>query len=71
MTNSFTFRGHVYTLTTDHPASSYGIPVLVDEAGRAYGQHDVIADHWARDLVEHFRPQMTGDDRVVERFIGD
>jgi hypothetical protein len=28
------------TLTTEHAASSYGIPVLVDEAGNAYGPDD-------------------------------
>ncbi|HOL87315.1 MAG TPA: hypothetical protein PLK32_08175 [Defluviitoga tunisiensis] len=25
-------------LTTDHPDSSYGIPVWVDKEGRSYGQ---------------------------------
>lgn len=29
-------------LTTDHPASSYGIPVLVDDDGNAFGPADVI-----------------------------
>lgn len=31
-----------YTLTTDHPSSSYGQPVLVDGEGRAYGPGDWI-----------------------------
>lgn len=31
------------SLTTDHAASSYGIPVLVFE-GRAYGPDDMITD---------------------------
>lgn len=30
------------TLTTNHPSSSYGIPVLVDENGNAYGPADRI-----------------------------
>lgn len=29
-------------LTTDHPASSYGIPVMVDDDGNAYGPRDVV-----------------------------
>lgn len=29
-------------LTTDHPASNYGIPVMVDAYGTAYGPRDVI-----------------------------
>jgi hypothetical protein len=29
--------------TTDHPASSYGIPVWVDEAGNAYGPADRLS----------------------------
>lgn len=32
----------VWTLTTDHPASHYGIPVLVDESGKAYGPTDPV-----------------------------
>lgn len=31
-----------YRLTTDHAASSYGQPVLVDEDGEAYGVADVL-----------------------------
>ena len=31
-----------YTLTTDHSASSYGQPVLVDETGRAFGPADIV-----------------------------
>lgn len=29
------------SLTTDHPASSYGIPVLVDRQGQAWGPGDI------------------------------
>ena len=32
----------VLTLTTDHTASSYGIAVLVDEHGNAYGPNDMM-----------------------------
>ena len=28
-------------LTTNHPQSSYGQPVLVDAKGNAYGVHDI------------------------------
>ena len=31
-----------YTLTTNHSASSYGQPVLVDETGRAFGPADIV-----------------------------
>ena len=31
-----------YTLTTDHATSSYGIPVLVDDEGNAYGPFDTL-----------------------------
>jgi hypothetical protein len=31
-----------YRLTTNHAASSYGQPVLVDEAGTAYGPNDIL-----------------------------
>lgn len=37
--------------TTDHPASSYGIPALVDEAGRAYGPDDLLSASQAADLM--------------------
>lgn len=29
-------------LTTEHSSSSYGIPVLVDEEGNAYGPSDIL-----------------------------
>lgn len=31
-----------YRLTTDHSASSYGIPVLVDDQNVAYGPADIL-----------------------------
>jgi len=34
-----------YILTTEHAASSYGQPVLVDtETGQAYGRADILPD---------------------------
>lgn len=33
--------GHRGTLTTEHAVSSYGVPVLVDEAGHVYGPSDL------------------------------
>lgn len=32
----------MYKLTTEHAASSYGTPVLVDEDGVAYGAYDTL-----------------------------
>ena len=31
-------------LTTEHPASSYGIPVLVDDENNAYGGYDITPE---------------------------
>jgi hypothetical protein len=40
---SMTLADRDYILTTDHPASSYGCPVLVDRASNAfYGAADVL-----------------------------
>ena len=36
------FCGATYCLTTEHAASSYGVPVLVDEDGIAYGPADIV-----------------------------
>lgn len=38
-----------YKLSTEHPASSYGIPVLVDETGKAFGPRDIVegVEAWA------------------------
>lgn len=38
-----------YTLTTDHPASSYGQPVLVDQNNNAYGSADIVT-HVPKDV---------------------
>lgn len=37
------------TLTTEHPMSSYGLPVIVDEAGVAYGPGDIYDGNWSGD----------------------
>lgn len=42
MTTIITEDGISYKLTTAHPASSYGQPVLVDSDNNAYGQDDVV-----------------------------
>lgn len=42
MTDTITIHGHEYHLTTDHSASSYGMPVLVDETGASYGPEDSL-----------------------------
>ncbi|MEK8128635.1 AsnC family protein [Paenibacillus filicis] len=40
-----------WRLTTDHPASSYGQPVLVDPDGRSYGPDDVRIKVYNADLA--------------------
>jgi hypothetical protein len=43
----------VYRLTTDHSASSYGVPVLVGEDGEAYGVCDYLpSGETAGELVD-------------------
>jgi len=42
-------------LTTEHPSSSYGIPVLVDEDGYAYGALDVALLSWPPDAEADLR----------------
>ena len=37
MNESLRIDGHTYQLTTEHAASSYGIPVLVAQHGTALG----------------------------------
>lgn len=38
------------TMTTDHPASSYGQPVIVGENGAAYGPGDIYDGDWSGDM---------------------
>jgi excisionase family DNA binding protein len=37
--------------TTDHSASSYGVPVLVDDEGNAYGPGDLVTTEQAAALL--------------------
>jgi hypothetical protein len=41
----------MFRQTTDHPASSYGIPVWVDDAGNAYGSADKLSTAQAADFL--------------------
>lgn len=60
------------TLTTDHPAASYGLPVLVVD-GEAYGPGDTLpsGDTAAALVVQWGRePERTDDDlRMARRFL--
>lgn len=38
--------------STEHPASSYGIPVLLDSAGNAYGPADLIGCNERLEFIE-------------------
>ncbi len=38
----FQLAGHEFALSTDHAASSYGIPVLVDWRGMVYGLSEIV-----------------------------
>lgn len=65
-----------WTLSTEHAASSYGIPVLVDRNGEAYGPADIIV-HGGRaisaaDFVreEAARCGLEGDESVM-LFLGE
>ena len=69
-------------LTTDHPCSSYGQPVLVDNFGHAYGRDDVVLSVSGRNggrgttayqLVagEARLDDALRDDELVRRFLRD
>lgn len=71
--------GESVYLTTEHPASSYGIPVLVFR-GTAHGPGDMIqtdsgdamtAEQFLRSCVERVNPIMQGDeiDLLSRRFL--
>lgn len=52
--------GQILRATTDHPSSSYGLPVLVDEDGQAYGSGDVgsvtpASDYTSREWIDRLR----------------
>ena len=52
---------HIIGLTTDHPASSYSIPVLVDSEGNAYGPRDIVNGVAAWTLA--------GNSEVADKFV--
>jgi hypothetical protein len=68
----------VFVLTTEHAASSYGVPVLVGEDGTAYGPADALPGEpvitagdavynyrrWAREMLSDAEWALCG------RFIG-
>lgn len=57
-----------FTLTANHAASSYGIPVLVDEEGSAFGPSDIIATgETAKAFVQRW---MAGGMRIARRSFG-
>ena len=61
MTNmTVRFGGATYCLTTEHAASSYGVPVLVDEDGIAYGPADIVTTLAA--VPARWEPDWFGDD---------
>jgi hypothetical protein len=64
--------GRRYTLTTDRAESSYGMPVLVDESGQAYGPGDIVAGLPAADLAWFAAardPSISIGHPLVQRFI--
>jgi hypothetical protein len=64
-------------LTTDHPASSYGVPVLVDDQGNAYGPRDIVdgVQAWAlagdSDLADKFRAAANLQPHEIDQTVGN
>jgi len=50
-------------LTTNHPASHYGIPVLVDLDGATYGPADIVQE--PPEILALFSDRWTGADYVA------
>lgn len=50
-----------YKLTTDHASSSYGIPVLVDDFGNAYGPGDNLSSRGPASDFASAHPLNCGD----------
>jgi len=59
------FMGYA-TLSTDHAASSHGIPVLVDEHGNAYGPADPVRS--ASDPLAFLYPEIQTAADVVRAY---
>lgn len=61
-----------YQLTTDHPASHDGVPVLVGKSGEPYGPTDFIAlgtvECRACDAARHLAKHCGFDPDLVARF---
>ena len=53
-------------LTTDHPQSSYGLPVLVGEVGQAYGPADILPS--GEGAADYAKTNLA-DDPLLERFL--
>jgi hypothetical protein len=49
-----------YHLTTDHPASSYGRPVLIDNKGNVIGLSDIV-EHAEPSLFAPWSEDITGE----------
>jgi hypothetical protein len=54
-----------YILTTEHSASSYGQPVLVDtETGQAYGTGDILPDGNKTSNIDRGRARVSARPRI-------
>jgi len=56
-------------LTCDHAASSYGLPVLVDEDGNVYGPAEApeLSSRWAEvDAIASENPNYNTSERCIE-----
>lgn len=66
----------IMTLTTDHSASSYGVPALVDSDGNCYGPADVVPGtrRTAKQCVEiaegGYEEVPPESDRIISEFVG-
>jgi len=65
-----------FELTTEHPSSSYGMPVLLDKQKNCYGPRDIVKAYasWphllAVDVVARLAKQNNNFDNVlVQKFI--
>ena len=56
------------TLTTDHAASSYGQPVVVDAVGRAYGPGDLLGYIHLRGVRSDYTAEQLAwlDDQIIQ-----
>jgi hypothetical protein len=61
-------------LTTEHPASSYGVPVLVlsgpltSEPETVFGPGDLLATHWPPELLYLFGEHKTIGDALAAHY---